>query len=370
MASFHGGTGRLTSNTIASPAGRMTKECRTLKVALRSDHCFVITPSTAHPVKHVPSTLLLLIASATAADLPLPAKIEFNRDVRPILSETCFKCHGFDKKHREGKRRLDTREGALETIEDVRAVVPGKLDESELHVRIHSTDKDEQMPPPDSGKKVTVRQIAILDKWIEQGAEYQPHWAYAPLVRPAVPAVKEPDFVGNPIDEFVLARQRELGLRHAAAADARTLCRRLFFDLTGVPPTPGDVEAFAQSAIRNRQSAISVRGHTDLCLGDLKFSGNSQRRRKNFLLYHGTLLLDCNLNLISELLRMPSLEPHYRASRPHEAFVTNLNLPAAKVKLALAKEWNAVENLNNPRVDEIKKLAREKYSANEWNFKF
>ena len=125
-----------------------------------------------------------------------------------------------------------------------------------------------------------------------------------------------------------------------------------------------------QSAIRNRQSAISVRGHTDLCLGDLKFSGNSQRRRKNFLLFHGTLLLDCNLNLISELLRMPSLEPHYRASRPHEAFVTNLNLPAAKVKLALAKEWNAVENLNNPRVDEIKKLAREKYSANEWNFKF
>ena len=195
-------------------------------------------------MKHASSLLLLLATAAIAADLPLPAKIEFNRDVRPLLAENCFKCHGFDQKHREGKRRLDTREGALAENDGVRAVVPGKLQESEVHLRLHSTDKDEQMPPPDSGKKLNARQIAILDRWIEQGAEYQPHWAYAPLARPAVPAVSEPGFGRNPIDAFVLARQRELGLKHAAEADARTLCRRLYFDLTGLPPTPAEVGAF------------------------------------------------------------------------------------------------------------------------------
>ena len=117
-------------------------------------------------------------------------------------------------------------------------------------------------------------------------------------------------------------------------------------------------------------SEISVRGHTDLCVGDAKFAGNSQRRRKNFLLFHGTLLLDCELNLISELLLMPSLQPDYRASRPHSDFVTNLNLPAEKIKAALAKEWNVNEQLKNPPLVEISQLAREKYSTREWNFRF
>jgi lipoate-protein ligase A len=121
---------------------------------------------------------------------------------------------------------------------------------------------------------------------------------------------------------------------------------------------------------RTARPTINVRGHTDLCLDNLKFAGNSQRRRKNFLLFHGTLLLGCNLALISELLRMPSLQPDYRASRPHEKFVTNLNLPAEKVKAALVKEWNASEKLKNPPLEEISKLAREKYSTREWNFKF
>jgi len=115
---------------------------------------------------------------------------------------------------------------------------------------------------------------------------------------------------------------------------------------------------------------ISVRGHTDLCLGNLKFSGNSQRRRKNFLLFHGTLLLNCDLTLIGELLQMPALQPDYRARRPHEEFVTNLNLPAEAVKAALARGWKAGESFPNPPIEEIKKLAREKYSTSEWNFKF
>ncbi len=125
-----------------------------------------------------------------------------------------------------------------------------------------------------------------------------------------------------------------------------------------------------QCKIKNLKSKISVRGHTDLCIGDLKFAGNSQRRRKNFLLFHGTLLLNCDLMLISELLLMPSLQPDYRASRSHLDFITNLNLPAVKVKAALAKEWNANEELKNPPLKEISQLAREKYATREWNFKF
>ena len=117
-------------------------------------------------------------------------------------------------------------------------------------------------------------------------------------------------------------------------------------------------------------SAITVRGHTDLCLGDVKFAGNSQRRRKHFLLFHGTLLLNCDLNLISELLHMPSLQPDYRSGRSHRDFVTNLPLPASDIKAALAKEWNASKKLENPPLEEITRLAQEKYSTREWNFKF
>ena len=131
------------------------------------------------------------------------------------------------------------------------------------------------------------------------------------------------------------------------------------------------IEALADEfKIQNSKFKISVRGHTDLCLGDLKFAGNSQRRRKNFLLFHGTLLLNCDLQLIGELLQMPSFEPDYRAHRSHEKFVTNLNLSAEQVKNALAQEWNAVEEFKKPPLEEIKKLAREKYSTPDWNFKF
>jgi lipoate-protein ligase A len=138
--------------------------------------------------------------------------------------------------------------------------------------------------------------------------------------------------------------------------------------------------AAIEAAINNLkpQTEIAVNGHTDLTLVTRhpppvtfqKFAGNSQRRRKNFLLFHGTLLLNCDLALVSELLPMPSLQPDYRASRSHGEFMTNLNLSAEKVKAALAKEWNATEELKNPPREEISKLACEKYATREWNFKF
>ena len=127
---------------------------------------------------------------------------------------------------------------------------------------------------------------------------------------------------------------------------------------------------FPSSHLPTPISRISVRGHTDLCLGEKKFAGNSQRRRKNFLLFHGTLLLNCDLKRIGELLLMPSLEPDYRAHRPHAEFVGNLNLSAGMVKDALAAAWNANVLFSNPPLAAITKLASAKYSAREWNYKF
>jgi len=125
-----------------------------------------------------------------------------------------------------------------------------------------------------------------------------------------------------------------------------------------------------ESAAGNRESAIAIRGHTDLAVEELKFSGNSQRRRKRFLLFHGTFLLNFDLSLISELLRMPSKQPHYRENRSHANFLTNLNMPPEKVKTALQKAWGADLTLANPPLGKIASLAREKYSARGWNFKF
>ena len=189
-----------------------------------------------------------LICSLVArADEPIPDKIEFNRDVRPILSNNCFKCHGFDPKAREAERRLDIREGALADHDGVRAIVPGNLAASDAWVRISSKDRDEMMPPPKSGKMVTPRQIAIIKRWIEQGAEYQAHWSYAALERPAIPTMAASGApMRNPIDAFVRARLTRIGLAASPEADRTTLIRRVTFDLTGLPPTPAEVAAFVE----------------------------------------------------------------------------------------------------------------------------
>jgi lipoate---protein ligase len=126
---------------------------------------------------------------------------------------------------------------------------------------------------------------------------------------------------------------------------------------------------FFKPEIGNRKSEILVSGHTDLALNGLKFSGNSQRRKKNFLLFHGTFLLNLNLELVGECLRMPSFQPDYRASRSHDEFLLNLNLPADQVKRALQKAWGAMEQLKIIPQSEIQRLATQKYSTDEWNLK-
>jgi hypothetical protein len=185
-------------------------------------------------------TCLLLLATLGlhAAEPPVTAKIEFNRDVQPILSDNCFYCHGNDPKHREAKLRLDIREDAVKA----EAFIPGKAAKSELVSRILTADEDDLMPPPDSNKKLTQRQKEILKKWIDQGAAYQQHWSYEKPVKAAIPTGK------NGVDVLVQQRLAQIGLKPSPQADARTLIRRLYLDLIGIPPKPEDVAAFEKDA--------------------------------------------------------------------------------------------------------------------------
>jgi hypothetical protein len=193
-------------------------------------------------IRQIIAAVVLLPFAALAEESgndssPLPATVEFNRDIRPILSENCYKCHGPDLKTREAKLRFDTKEGIFAALDEGHlAVAPGNLKKSELWGRINSKVKDDVMPPPKSGKKLTPREIALLGRWIEQGAPWQGHWAFISVQRPAAPAVKHPAWVRNPIDAFILARLEKEGLLPSPEADPVTLVRRLSFDLTGLPP--------------------------------------------------------------------------------------------------------------------------------------
>jgi hypothetical protein len=176
-----------------------------------------------------------LAAQASAVD-----KVDYNRDVRPILSDHCFACHGPDKKQRKADLRLDIRDVALAKG----AIVPGKVDESELCARILATDPDEMMPPPRAQKPLTAAQVDVLKRWVASGAPYAAHWSYTPIVRPPVPDLKDRSKVHNPIDAFVQAMLERRRIAPAPQADRRTLIRRLSLDLVGLPPTPEEVRAF------------------------------------------------------------------------------------------------------------------------------
>ena len=179
--------------------------------------------------------LMLLVSIATATE-----KLNFNRDVRPILAENCFACHGPDSASRKANLRLDRREAAVKAG----AIVPGKPDESEMIHRIFAGDNGEVMPPPSIHKQLTAVQKEKLKAWVAAGAEYQPLWSFIPPVRPALSVVHNADWVRNPIDRFVLAALEHRGLQPATESDRRTLARRLSLDLTGLPPATEMVEAF------------------------------------------------------------------------------------------------------------------------------
>jgi cytochrome c553 len=186
---------------------------------------------------------LVLICALSASAV---AEVRFNRDVRPILSDNCFACHGPDEKQRKARLRLDIREEALKPAESGdAAVVPGEPEQSELTRRIESADSDEVMPPPKSHKQLTALQKELLKRWIAEGAKYEAHWAFTPLVRPALPTVKDKAWPRNAIDYFILDRLEQAQLAPAPPASPEALLRRASFGVTGLPPLPEAVAEFA-----------------------------------------------------------------------------------------------------------------------------
>ncbi len=176
--------------------------------------------------------------------LPVVAAVDFSRQIRPILSENCFFCHGPDEKKREAGLRLDDEIEAKKNREGVTAVVPGRPEESALLQRILSTDPDEVMPPPKQHKVIPPDQVALLRKWIEEGAVWGAHWSYQPVRRPSVPRVAE-GRARNPVDAYLLERLDREGLDFVPEADAATLLRRAALDLTGLPPSLEEMKTFA-----------------------------------------------------------------------------------------------------------------------------
>jgi mono/diheme cytochrome c family protein len=198
------------------------------------------------------SASVLAAAGACAADAPPatgPARLSFNRDIRPILSDNCFACHGPDHANRQAGLRLDVAEQAVAELDSgTRAIVPGDAEASELVARIVSTDPDTVMPPPEAKiGRLTDEQVDLLKRWIAQGAPYEPHWAFVPVARPDVPEPAGPAGESqalHPIDRIVRAKLEKRGINLQPEADMATLIRRATFDITGLPPTPEEIEAF------------------------------------------------------------------------------------------------------------------------------
>lgn len=192
---------------------------------------------------------------------------DFNHDIRPILANQCFKCHGPDEGTRKASLRLDTEEAATSALPNGHvAIVPGDASASELVRRITSADNDTRMPPPGTDKTLTQDQIDALIQWVEEGAVYKEHWAFVPPVRNALPKVNNKLWPRNGIDYYVLARLEAEGLEPSPEADKPTLVRRLYLDLLGLPPAPEDVDAFV-----NDTSAVAYEKLVDRLLASPRF---------------------------------------------------------------------------------------------------
>ena len=184
----------------------------------------------------------------------VPDRVDFNFHVKPLLSDRCFKCHGPDDRQRKGGLRLDVQASALATLETGhRAIVPGSTSKSELVRRITSTDPKVMMPAPDSHLALDEIEKATLIRWIEQGAEWKPHWAFIAPKTPAVPAVQKQGWARGEIDRFVLAALEAKGWAPSPEAPRETWLRRASFDLTGLPPTPAAVSYTHLTLPTNRE---------------------------------------------------------------------------------------------------------------------
>lgn len=201
---------------------------------------------------------LCLAVCVVAQSPPAEKRVDFAREIRPILSDKCFFCHGPDESHREADLRLDLRAGLFRHADEITIVAPGKIEASELWRRVSAESEDERMPPAESGKSLSDAQRALIRRWIEQGAEWKEHWSFAPLARPAVPEVRARWKPVNDIDRFWLARIDLEGFDSSPPADPRTLIRRYSFDLIGLPPKPQDVDEFVAAYAKDPDAACAA----------------------------------------------------------------------------------------------------------------
>ncbi len=200
---------------------------------------------------------IILLLGLTLAAQPADAeKLQFDRDIRPILSDKCYACHGPDPAVRQANLRLDTKEGAFSAPSGYPIIVPGEPENSELVLRITHENIDERMPPQISNRQPTQEQIDTLIQWIAEGAEWEEHWVYKLPKRVEPPTVENTASVRNPIDAFILGKLETEGLTPSAEADKRTLIRRLNFDLTGLLPTPAEVEQFLRDETPNAYESL------------------------------------------------------------------------------------------------------------------
>jgi Protein of unknown function (DUF1553)/Protein of unknown function (DUF1549)/Planctomycete cytochrome C len=190
------------------------------------------------------SLIIALAAHLLTLTATLAQSVDFDREIRPILADQCFQCHGPDENARQTDLRLDRRESVFADLGGYRAVVPGDLQESELITRVSTADADLRMPPPESKKRLTAHQIELLKRWVREGAKWNEHWAFVPPQLPKVPEVKDRNWPTGAIDRFILARLEKNGLSPSPVAERRTLVRRLYLDLIGLPPSAAEVRAF------------------------------------------------------------------------------------------------------------------------------
>jgi mono/diheme cytochrome c family protein len=218
--------------------------------------CLLVFVQWGRPVVRMATVWAVAAAPLAAADRPP----DFNRDIRPILSHNCFACHGPDEHDRRGGLRLDDRDAAVAELDSGnRAIAPGHPEQSELVARLHETDPDVVMPPPESNHVLTAAQKELLARWIAAGAHYAPHWAYVAPRRHGPPAVRNESWPTNWIDRFVLARLEAEGLTPATDADPLTLLRRITFDLTGLPPSPEEVDSYLADTRPDRYERLVER---------------------------------------------------------------------------------------------------------------
>ena len=297
-----------------------------------------------------PLCLLLISASAISAE-----DLRFNRDIRPILSENCFFCHGQDPKHREADLRLDQRSEAIKDNDGVFAIVPGHPEKSEILKRMVSHDPDDQMPPPESNRKVTPAQIELIRRWIAQGAPYEKHWSFVPPEKASAPKLNDASWARQPFDRYVLAKLETEKLQPSAEAKPATWLRRAAFDLTGLPPTPAEIAAFEADAAKRGEAAYAAAA--DRLLSSTRFGERLAQDWLDVARYADTHGFNNDSSRSMWRWRDYVIES-FNANLPFDRFVTEqlagdlLPKPTADQRLATAFNRNHVINSEGGIIDE------------------